>query len=294
MKPTTAMKCLAATAVVATVGIGTVIVTTVGAAGETKAFAAGLVGSNEVAGGDADGTGSASVKINTGTNEVCWDVHIAGLSTVTGAHIHNAAAGVAGPVKVDFAGALSGCLTIAAPLATDIVANPANYYVNVHSSEFAGGAIRGQLSAPGQGPAGFFALPSPVRAYDSRQAGGSRMKANETRVVGLVTGKNVAGTSFPAVPLGAVAAQVVITVAETGAKGYLTAHAAGTPIPEASVVNWFVAGSDLATGTVVPVDAAGRLALSSGPTSDTHVIVDVIGYYIVASTAPSTSSTVPA
>ncbi len=292
MRPTNAIKFIAAGAVLATVGVAAVIVNNVGAAGETKAFAAGLVGTNEVGGGDPDGTGSATVSVNTGTNEVCWDVKVAGLSTVVAAHIHNAVAGVSGPVKVDFAGLLSGCQIIAAPLATDIAANPANYYVNVHSTEFTGGAIRGQLSTPGSGPAEFFGLPTPVRAYDSRQLGGTRMKPNETRIVPLVTGKNTAGVSFPAVPLGAVAAQVVITVTETGAKGYLTAHAAGTPIPEASVVNWFTTGSDLATGSVVPVDSAGRLALSAGPTSDTHVIVDVIGYYIDPNAAsPTTTST---
>jgi CHRD domain len=292
MRTTTTIKFIAAGAVLATASVGLIVGNDVGAAGTSKAFAAGLVGANEVGGGDPDGTGSASITIDTGTNELCWDVKVSGISNAAAAHIHNAAAGANGPVKVDFAGALSGCLAIAAALSTDIVANPANYYVNIHSSEHAGGAIRGQLSAPAAGPAGYFGLSTPVRAYDSRQTGGTRMKASETRVLALVTGKNSAGVSFPAVPLGAVAAQVVITVTETGAKGYLTAHAAGTPIPEASVINWYTVGSDLATGTVVPVDAAGRLALSSGPTSDTHVIVDVIGYYLdPATSAPAPTST---
>ena len=292
MRTTTTIKFIAAGAVVATASVGFIVGNNVGAAGTSKALAAGLVGANEVGGGDPDGTGSASITIDTGTSELCWDVKVAGISNAAAAHIHNGAAGVNGPVKVDFAGALKGCLVIAAPLSTDIVTNPASYYVNIHSSEHSGGAIRGQLAAPAAGPADYFGLATPVRAYDSRQTGGTRMKASETRVLPLVTGKNTAGVSFPAVPLGAVAAQVVITVTETGAKGYLTAHAAGTPIPEASVVNWFAVGSDLATGTVVPVDAAGRLALSSGPTSDTHVIIDVVGYYIdPAASAPATTST---
>lgn len=295
MRPINTLRSVAIGAVLVTgsaVAVGAFIVNRVGAAGETKTYAAGLVGANEVAPGDPDGAGSATITINTGTNELCWNVKVANLSNVAAAHIHNAAAGANGPVKVDFAGQLSGCSTLTAQLAGEIVATPANFYVNVHSSEFTGGAIRGQLADPAAGPADFFGLPTPVRAYDSRQAGGTKMKPNETRVVSLVTGKNTAGVSFPAVPLGAIAAQVVITVTDTGAKGYLTAHAAGTPIPEASVVNWFTTGSDLATGTVVPVDAAGRLALSSGPTSDTHVIVDVVGYYIAPTAPPPpTSST---
>ncbi len=279
MKPASFVKASIAVAGLAAATIAAFTVADVGAAGEVKHFAAGLLGSNEVGAADPEGTGSATVSVDTGTNQICWDIKVTGIGAVAADHIHKGAAGVNGPVVVSFNGALAGCATADPALAADIAANPAGYYVNVHTAEFTGGAIRGQLAQPGTGPNEFFTLPTPVRVYDSRQAGGGRMAPNTTRTVQTVVGKN-GGVSLPAVPVGAVAAQVVITVTETGSHGYLTAHAAGTPVPEASVINWTAAGSELAAGTVVPLDATGRLALSSGPTSDTHVIVDVMGYYM--------------
>jgi hypothetical protein len=54
------------------------------------------------------------------------------------------------PVEVgdDGSGFSSGCTTttVERELALDILKNPENYYVNVHTIDFENGAIRGQLS----------------------------------------------------------------------------------------------------------------------------------------------------
>ena len=42
-------------------------------------------------------------------------------------------------------GASSDCVEVAASLARAIQKNPAKYYVNVHTGDFPGGAVRGQL-----------------------------------------------------------------------------------------------------------------------------------------------------
>ncbi len=43
-------------------------------------------------------------------------------------------------------GMLSGCVSGVDPaLIGEIIANPAGYYVNVHTTPFPGGAVRGQL-----------------------------------------------------------------------------------------------------------------------------------------------------
>jgi len=70
-------------------------------------------------------------------------------------HIHKGAAGVAGGVVVDAKGApdaqgmYKGTATdVDAALLADIMANPANYYYNVHNADFPAGAIRGQLASP--------------------------------------------------------------------------------------------------------------------------------------------------
>jgi hypothetical protein len=65
------------------------------------------------------------------------------------AHIHEAPATAAGPVVQGLtpptSGTSTGCVTNAA-LAADLLAAPADYYVNVHNAPFPGGALRGQLS----------------------------------------------------------------------------------------------------------------------------------------------------
>ncbi len=122
-------------------------------AGSAPALASGrpltaeLVGSTEVpVAGDPDGMGHATVTLNQGLGEVCWDIMVADIATPRAAHIHIGEAGVAGGVVVGLTPG-SGCVDgVDADLIKDIRQNPSNYYVNVHNAEFPGGALRGQLS----------------------------------------------------------------------------------------------------------------------------------------------------
>jgi len=99
----------------------------------------------------SDGSGTALVTLNQGQGEVCWDITVADLtSPVILAHIHQGAAGVNGPVVVDFmepTNGLSGCVHADAGLIADIRTHPADYYVNVHTTMFPAGEVRGQLAA---------------------------------------------------------------------------------------------------------------------------------------------------
>jgi hypothetical protein len=106
--------------------------------------------------GDPDGSGEARITVNPGQGEICWEIEAAGIELpALSAHIHEGAVGVAGdvvvtltpPVEVgdDGSGFSSGCTTVERELAFDILKNPENYYVNVHTDEFPAGAIRGQL-----------------------------------------------------------------------------------------------------------------------------------------------------
>jgi hypothetical protein len=262
------------------IGLASFLTTRAGAVGEVKNYAAGLLGSNEVAPGDPDATGSGTATINSSTNEFCWNLQATGIATIVKTHFHNGLAGANGPVKIDFDGAMSGCKTVDAALIADVIAKPTTYYFNIHTTDFPDGAVRGQLDVAAVGPLTMSALPSPVRVYDSRQPANKKLEAKETRNVALVQGRDAAGVAHAGVPIGAVAAQVVITVTQTNGAGYLNAHASGSPVPEASVINWFAANSDLATSAMVPVDLTGRIALTAGPTSSTHFIVDVVGYYV--------------
>ena len=131
-------------------------------------FTTGLRGVQEVPGpGDPDGTGTARITIDPALAsglQLCYDLSVSNITLpAAAAHIHEGPIGVAGPVVVtlgtpnasgvavgcaadgDFNLANSGDATIAALLA-DIVANPGRYYVNVHTTDFPGGAVRGQLA----------------------------------------------------------------------------------------------------------------------------------------------------
>jgi hypothetical protein len=110
-----------------------------------------LTGAEEVPGpGDPDGTGFAAVTVNPGKGLVCYELSVSGIDPATGAHIHEAPFGEAGPVVVPLEaptdGSSSGCATVTRDLAKDLLKNPADYYVNVHNLEFEAGALRGQLS----------------------------------------------------------------------------------------------------------------------------------------------------
>jgi len=114
-----------------------------------------LRGAAEVPGpGDADGFGRAVVSIRPDVRTVCVNIRYRNIDAPTGAHIHEGAPDVAGPVVIDFtpliatspAGSISGCVRVAPALARDVAANPSDYYVNVHNVVYPAGAIRGQLS----------------------------------------------------------------------------------------------------------------------------------------------------
>jgi hypothetical protein len=123
-------------------------------------FTAKLMGANEVPPADPADTGSAIVRI-TGT-QVCFALKWAHISAPFAAHIHNAVAGAAGPIVVPFFGvpaggtlpanlnAVAGCVASDQATVDAIEANPAAFYVNMHTVEFKAGALRGQLMRAGR------------------------------------------------------------------------------------------------------------------------------------------------
>jgi hypothetical protein len=102
--------------------------------------------------GDPDGSGLATLTVNPGQNEVCYELSVEDIMLpAIGAHIHEGDAGENGPIVVelippDASGVSSGCEEVSRELALAIIQDPEGYYVNVHTSDFPNGAIRGQLS----------------------------------------------------------------------------------------------------------------------------------------------------
>ena len=102
--------------------------------------------------GDPDGSGVALITINLGQREICWEMSVSDITLpATASHIHKAAVGVRGGIVVgltapDATGLVTGCTAgVSRELLAEILNSPADFYVNVHTSDFPAGAIRGQL-----------------------------------------------------------------------------------------------------------------------------------------------------
>ena len=116
---------------------------------------ADLVGDAET---DADGTGSAMITLDPDAGTACWELTVENIEPVTQSHIHIGAEGESGdvvvPLDVDgFEGTSEGCVEDqdAATLQA-IIDDQSGYYVNVHTADFEGGAIRGQLVGASEPP----------------------------------------------------------------------------------------------------------------------------------------------
>jgi hypothetical protein len=153
---------LALTVLLATGGVATAKQTTV-------TLTARLTGAQEVPAADPDGSGKAVVEIDVEAGEVCFDIKsLSDTGAPNRGHIHEAPAGVNGPIVVPFfelrippadpgapptdprndaleSGRLQDCVPGDPAVLARIVANPAGFYVNVHNARFPGGALRCQL-----------------------------------------------------------------------------------------------------------------------------------------------------
>lgn len=132
--------------------------------GGAVTYAAELRPSNEVPPATSTAYGSAFVTYDPINSTIAWDARANGIANPTLSHIHRNVAGANGPVIINFAtsaaqiagGRTSGSGPISAVQSanlqpSDLVAlstpaGAAGYYVNIHSSAFPGGEVRGQLA----------------------------------------------------------------------------------------------------------------------------------------------------
>ncbi|TDC28373.1 CHRD domain-containing protein [Kribbella albertanoniae] len=104
--------------------------------------------------GDPDGR--AAWLMQAAGDKVSFATVWSGIGAPTNGHIHSGARGVNGPVVADFFAdadglpasvtGVAGTATVGADLAGQIAKDPAAFYTNLHTAEFAGGAVRGQLA----------------------------------------------------------------------------------------------------------------------------------------------------
>ena len=109
-------------------------------------YSATLNGANEVPANNSTATGTATLTFNTVTKAFTISVIYNGVTASAG-HIHKAASGQSGPPVFPFSSLSSPINFTSDPLDASMEGdlNANLYYVNIHSSTFPGGEIRGQL-----------------------------------------------------------------------------------------------------------------------------------------------------
>jgi hypothetical protein len=142
--------------------LSVVLISRAGADTEVK-FTTTLTAVDPVTGvvtGDPDGRGTAEFTFDTEQGTVCYELEVEGISEpvepapgLGSAHIHVLpTGGIAVNLQADFQPdksdefKASGCVQVASALLQAILANPEQYYVNIHNADFPGGALAGLLS----------------------------------------------------------------------------------------------------------------------------------------------------
>jgi hypothetical protein len=115
-----------------------------------ETYNADLTGAQVVGTGDADGHARAEVTVADNLDEFCYDVNnIHGLAAITSINLHHGAAGTNGPVvfnmKAANEGVWRGCSEPGEWLQEAVEDRFTSYYVQINTTEFPNGAIRGQL-----------------------------------------------------------------------------------------------------------------------------------------------------
>jgi len=130
--------------------------------GDPGAVVGVMAGANEVPGPaeTPEKTGDATVAGTDDPTVLCYELSGYGFDEpITAAHIHDGVVGVGGPPVVTLRPPVSGdeggsafvrscAFDLDEALVADVLAHPADYYVNLHTASFPGGAMRGQLFAP--------------------------------------------------------------------------------------------------------------------------------------------------
>jgi hypothetical protein len=120
------------------------------ASAATEKFSATLSAASEVPASTSTGSGTATVSLDTATHEITYDVTFKGFaSAATAAHIHGPAepgknAGVVVPLGNAPTSPIHGTAKLTADQEKQLAAGM--YYINVHTKNHPGGAIRGQLA----------------------------------------------------------------------------------------------------------------------------------------------------
>jgi len=118
-------------------------------AADQKTLTAALSAAEETpAPGPAGGTGAATITIDMAAKTLCYDVTWSKeVGTPTAGHLHRGPKGLNGPIVVQFdlPAKPKACVQVDSTVLSGIAGDPGGHYVNVHTSQYPNGAVRGQL-----------------------------------------------------------------------------------------------------------------------------------------------------
>lgn len=99
--------------------------------------------------------GTATLTLNDDGTELTYDISVVGIPEVSAAHFHNAPAGENGGVASPLDGSIDGDAWVSSGVWSDIPADMADairngeIYINVHTADYGGGEVRGQVVGEG-------------------------------------------------------------------------------------------------------------------------------------------------
>lgn len=123
-----------------------------------------------------------------------------------------------------------------------------------------------------------------MRVYDSRRPAPAPgvLTSGTNQVISVADARNLntgAVVTNNVVPVGASGIAYNLTVTQTSNSGFLSIARGSATVATASTINWSAAGTTLANASVVGLDTFRRVKVFCGSGS-THLILDVVGYYL--------------
>ena len=124
----------------------------------------------------------------------------------------------------------------------------------------------------------------PTRVYDSRLPGfGGPINDAEVRQLSVANGIDINSgvvTVADVVPAGATAIQFTFTIDAATNNGFLAVTPGDALTFKASTINWSPTTPNIATGSLVKLDAVRNVRVFAGGGGSTQFLIDITGYYL--------------
>jgi hypothetical protein len=99
--------------------------------------------------GPAQAVGTVVIRLDPKAQKACWKLTLSGVAGALSAHVHFGKAKQLGPVVIPLGDryAPKGCVLVPVRSLDAVAKAPGSYYVDVHTTKYLDGAVRGPLRA---------------------------------------------------------------------------------------------------------------------------------------------------